>query len=72
MTWGPVDELPSTLFYLSMEGVIAIQCWRAMLFLVRFRETEFTRTIESFAAGTPILVAEFDSSLSGAGLIWFT
>jgi hypothetical protein len=42
-----------------------------MLCLVRFKETEFTRTIESFAPATPILVAEFDSSLSGAGLIWF-
>jgi hypothetical protein len=42
-----------------------------MLCLVRFKETEFTRTIESFAPAIPILVAEFDSSLSGAGLIWF-
>jgi hypothetical protein len=33
-------------------------------------EREFTRTLESFAPTTPILVAEFDSSLSGAGLIW--
>ena len=41
-----------------------------MLCLVRFRETEFTRSIESFAPATPILVAEFDSPLSGAGLIW--
>jgi hypothetical protein len=69
VTWGRVDE--HAIFHLSPEAIIAIQCWRAMLCLVRFKETEFTRTIESFAPATPILVAEFDSSLSGAGLIWF-
>lgn len=37
---------------------------------MRFCETECTRSIESFAPATPILVAEFDSSLSRAGLIW--
>jgi hypothetical protein len=68
VTWGRVDE--HAIFPLSTEAIIAIQCWRAMLCLVRFREKEFTRTIESFAPATPILVAEFDSSLSGAGLIW--
>jgi hypothetical protein len=49
---------------------IPTRIWRAMLCLVRFHETKFTRTIESFAPATPILVAEFDSSLSGAGLVW--
>jgi hypothetical protein len=68
VTWGRVDEC--ALFYLSTDAIVAIQCWRAMLCLVRFKEAEFTRTIESFAPATPILVAEFDSSLSGAGLIW--
>jgi hypothetical protein len=68
MTWGRTDSF--ALPHLSVEAVVAIQCWRAMLCLVRFRETEFTRSIESFAPATPILVAEFDSSLSGAGLIW--
>jgi hypothetical protein len=42
-----------------------------MLYLVRFRETEFTRSIESFAPDTPTLLAEFDSSLGGSGVIWF-
>jgi hypothetical protein len=41
-----------------------------MLCLVRYREVEFTRTIESFALTTPVSVVEFDASLSGAGLIW--
>lgn len=68
-TWGRTD--PHALFYLPSESVIAIQCWRAMLCMVRFRETEFTRTIESFSQSTPVLIAEFDSSLSGAGVIWY-
>jgi hypothetical protein len=68
VTWGRTD--PFALFELSVEAIVAIQCWRAMLCLVRHRETEFTRTIESFAPTTPTLVAEFDASLSGAGLIW--
>jgi hypothetical protein len=68
VTWGRVDE--HAIFHLSPEAIIAIQCRRAILSLVRFKETEFTRTIESFAPATPILVAEFDSSLSGAGLTW--
>jgi hypothetical protein len=58
------------LFHWSSEAIIAIQCWRAMLCLVRYREVEFTRTIESFALTTPVSVVEFDASLSGAGLIW--
>ena len=69
VTWGRTD--PHALFFLSSEAIIAIQCWRAMLCLVRYRETEFTRTIESFAPTTPVIVAEFDASLKGAGLIWF-
>lgn len=69
VTWGRVDDHAQ--FYLSPEAIIAVQCWRAMLCLVRFKETEFTRTIQSFAPSTPVLVAEFDSSLSGTGVIWF-
>ena len=70
LTWGRTD--PHALFNLSAEAVIAIQCWRAMLCLVRHRETEFTRSIASFAPETPTIVAEFDASLSGAGLIWYS
>ena len=70
LTWGRTD--PHALFPLSVEAVVAIQCWRAMLCLVRHREREFTRSIESFAPATPTLVAEFDSSLSGAGMIWYS
>ena len=68
-TWGRTD--PHALFSIPTETIVAIQCWRAMLCLVRYRETEFTRTLESFAPATPVIIVEFDSSLSGAGLIWF-
>jgi hypothetical protein len=57
-------------FHLSKESQIAIKCWQAMLCLVRYQETRFTRTLESFAPSLPAMVAEFDASLSGAGLIW--
>jgi hypothetical protein len=67
-TWGRTEQ--HALFLLSEEAVIAIQCWRAMLCLVRYRETEFTRTVESFTHTTPVMIAEFDASLSGAGVIW--
>jgi hypothetical protein len=42
-----------------------------MLSLVHFSETEYTRSIESFTPEHPVVVAEFDSSLSGAGVIWY-
>jgi hypothetical protein len=68
VTWGRTEQ--HALFLLSEEAIIAVQCWRAMLCLVRYRETEFTRTLESFTHTTPVIIAEFDASLSGAGLIW--
>ena len=42
-----------------------------MFCLVRHRETEFTRSLASFAPKTRTVIAEFDASLSGAGLIWY-
>ena len=69
LTWGRKD--PHALFSLTPTATVAIQCWRAMLCLVRYREAEFTRTIESFVPTVPVSVAEFDASLSGAGLIWY-
>ena len=69
-TWRRTDEF--ALFYIPTEAVVAIQCWRAMLCLVRHRETEYTRSIMSFAASTPVVVVEFDASLDGAGLIWYS
>jgi hypothetical protein len=68
-TWGRKD--PHALFNLTSTAKVAIQCWRAMLCLVRHREVEFTRTMESFVPTTPVSIAEFDASLSGAGHIWY-
>lgn len=69
LTVGRTD--PHALFPLSHEATVAIQCWRAMLCLVRYHEKEFTRTLESFMPTKPGIIVEFDSSLSGAGLIWY-
>ena len=59
-------------FYLTAEAKIAIKSWCAMLCLVRYHEVEFTRTLESFAPAIPVMIAEFDASLHGAGLIWYS
>ena len=69
LTWGHKD--PHALFDVSPAAIAAIQCWRAMLCLVRHRKEEFTRTIESFVPTSPVAIAEFDASLSGAGHIWY-
>lgn len=58
-------------FVVSAEAKIAIKCWQAMLCLVRYQESRFTRTLESFSHNLPLTIAEFDASLSGAGLIWY-
>jgi hypothetical protein len=67
-TWGRTDRF--ALFDIPNEAVIAIRSWRAMLCLGRYRETDYTTTIVSFADVTPVVLVEFDASLSGAGLIW--
>ena len=69
VTWGRTS--PKALFFLSAEAIVSIQCWRAMVSLVRFRAAEFTRSISVFAPEPPVLVAEFDSSVSGSGVIWY-
>lgn len=58
-------------FPLTAEARTAIRCWRAMLCLVRFHESEFTRTLRSFSPAHPTTVAVFDSSLSGVGVVWY-
>ena len=42
-----------------------------MLCLVRYEETRFTRSLESFDPVPPAVIAEFDSSLTGSGVIWY-
>jgi hypothetical protein len=59
-------------FPITAEAKISIMCWRAMLYLVNQRETEFTRTLASFSINHPTSVAVFDSSLKGVGVIWYT
>ena len=56
-------------FLVPEEARIAIKSWQAMLCLVRDDETSFTRTLESFSPSSPTVTAEFDSSLSGTGVI---
>lgn len=56
-------------FSLTVESKIAIKCWQAMLCLVQYQEVRSTRTLLSFAPSPPLMIAEFDSSLSGTGLI---
>jgi hypothetical protein len=63
---------PHVSFPLSTEAAIAIKCWRAMLCLVSYSETEFTRTLLSFAPIQSGIIAEFDASLQGAGLVWYS
>ena len=58
-------------FLVPEEARIAIKSWQAMLCLVRYDETSFTRTLESFTSSSPTVTAEFDSSLSGTGVIWY-
>ena len=55
----------------SEEAKRAIRLWRAMLFLVRYDELRFTRSLESFDDTSPNLVIEFDASLACAGIQWF-
>ena len=62
---------PHATFAVSAEARIAIQCWQALLCLMRSQETRFTRTLSSFTPTSPASVAEFDASLTGAGIIWF-
>ena len=59
-------------FLLTDEAKLAIRCWRAMLYLLRFDEDKFSRTLESFNLATPpCYIVEFDASLAGAGVLLF-
>jgi hypothetical protein len=59
-------------FPIPEEAKIAIKSWQAMLCLFRYDETRFTWTLDSFAPFPPSVTAEFDSSLTGARVIWYT
>jgi hypothetical protein len=42
-----------------------------MLFLVRYDEVRFTRTLASFNPGLPKYIVEFDASLTGVGILLY-
>ena len=69
LTVGRVEVHASII--LSPEAKITVKCWQAMLCLVRYEEIRFTRTLESFATESPTVIAEFDSSLTGSGIVWY-
>ena len=48
---------------------IAIRCWQAILFLVRYKEQRFTRTLVSFKSDVAEYIVEMDASLHGAGCL---
>lgn len=62
---------PHAVFPLSDEAIMAVKCWCAMLCLVRQRETDFTRSLQSFAPFHPRIIGEFDASLAGVGVVWY-
>jgi hypothetical protein len=59
------------LFLMPVEAQMAVRGWRAMLYLVSFDEQKYTRRMGSFQAEALEYVAEFDASLTGAGVIWY-
>jgi hypothetical protein len=59
------------LISISNEARIAIRMWRAMLYLTRFDECRFTRSLVSFVSDIPTYVAEFDASLTGIGFLLY-
>lgn len=58
-------------FNLSAEARITVQCWRALLCIIPYDEIQLTRTISSFKLTPATVVAEFDASLAGIGIVWF-
>ena len=56
-------------FSLAEETKIAIRCWRAILFLVRYNEQRFTLPLASFKSGVAEYIVETDASLHGVGCL---
>ena len=69
MTMGRTS--PHAAVRLSAEARFAIQCWKAALCLVKYDEVQFTRALSSFHLVAATVVAEFDASLTGIGVIWY-
>jgi hypothetical protein len=48
-----------------------VHMWRAMLYLVRYDEVQFSRTLESFNISSPVDITEFGASLTGIGVLLY-
>lgn len=59
-------------FKLSDMARRVIQLFRVLLGLTAVNEFRFARTLDSFAEKKPIVIIEFDASLQGIGLLYFT
>lgn len=51
---------------------LVIRLYQALLALTVIKEDRFTRTLDSFVPKTPTLTIQFDGSLEGVGVTWFS
>lgn len=59
-------------FQLSEMACRVIQLFRVLLGLTAVNELRFARTLDSFAERKPTVIIEFDASLQGIGLLYYT
>jgi hypothetical protein len=59
-------------FKISENARKAIRLFRVFFLLLAVREERFARRLSSFEPSKPKFVIEFDASLSGVGLIWYS
>ena len=57
------------LIQLTSGAKIAIQLWRAMLYLIEYNKVRFTRPLATFDDTPPSHVVDFDASLSGVRIL---
>ena len=60
------------LYELDVAGKRAVQVFRALFLVAMGNEERFTRSIGSFVVVPPSVVVEFDASLEGGGVLWFS
>jgi len=58
-------------FELPKAARISILLFQVLLSLSSLFEVEFTRDLGSFQRSQPLVIVEFDASLSGVGIIWY-
>lgn len=59
-------------FSLSSMVCRTIQHFRVLLGLIGVDERQFARSLDSFAEREPTIIIEFDASLSGIGLLYYS